>query len=109
MAAHPKAREHNVIGRATEGPALLQIWEVPSASGAEEGEDRATSGPDSAAGNTVSSGDRGPGEGAENGGPQATGQGSAAAQLPRMALGICMEGGVIWDCKWRPGSGGASR
>jgi hypothetical protein len=66
VCAHPAARQHNVMGRAVAGPALLQIWEVAST--------------------------------AAQGGPQA-----------RLALGICLDGGLAWDCKWRPGSANAQR
>lgn len=32
--------------------------------------------------------------------------GSAAevVSLPRMVMGICSDGGLVWDCKWRPTS-----
>ena len=24
--------------------------------------------------------------------------------LPGLALALCLQGGVVWDCKWQPGS-----
>lgn len=25
--------------------------------------------------------------------------------LPSLALALCLHGGLVWDCKWQPGSG----
>ena len=99
---------------------LVQIWRVPSSANTDEGARRGST--DSAA---AAAGSAGPGPGSGAGGWNLPGQGEgsngdvseagcsgchAADGLPRLVLGICLEGGVVWDCKWRPGSsGGDSR
>lgn len=77
---HPKDREQNVMGKAAAGPGMLQIWEV----------DISTS---------------------ERGGQVRRHRMRAAEDDPlaRLALGICLNAGVVWDCKWQPGSGNKSR
>ncbi|BDA44713.1 probable general transcription factor 3C polypeptide 2 [Coccomyxa sp. Obi] len=118
VAAHPKARDRNVIGHVIEGPVLLQIWRVASLDVAEV---------DSAAAAPVGA-HPGPGGQHEEGVCQSQGDGagervvesdsgvarlegttSSASELPSMVLGICLTGGVVWDCKWRPGSGAHDR
>ncbi|CAL8469549.1 g9090 [Coccomyxa elongata] len=112
VAAHPKARDRNVIGRVIEGPVLLQIWRVPTLDSAEN---------NSAAAAAVGAGP-GPGKQPEEGDEEGqhvmevgsgvarlAGTASNASELPMMVLGICLNGGVVWDCKWRPGSGAHGR
>ena len=36
----------------------------------------------------------------------AAAQGKAPA---RLALGLCLDGGFCWDCKWQPGSADGQR
>ena len=118
VAAHPKARNRNVIGRVIEGPVLLQIWRVPNLKGTEA----------NSAAAAPSGGGPGPGEQHEEDVCQSQGIGAgervmesgsgvaglagkaySASELPSMVLGICLTGGVVWDCKWRPGSGASDR
>lgn len=74
VGAHPKDREHNMIGRAVAGMALLQIWEVNGPARQLEAA-------------TASSASRAP-----------------VAPIARLAQAICLDGGLVWDCKWQPGS-----
>ena len=30
-------------------------------------------------------------------------------ELPNLALALCLHGGLVWDCKWQPGSGHRDR
>ncbi len=87
---------------------LLQIWRVPTLDSAED---------NSAAAAAVGAGpgpreqpEEGDGAGQHvmevgSGGARLAGTPSNASELPTMVLGVCLNGGVVWDCKWRPGSG----
>ena len=107
MAAHSKARDRNVIGCAVEGPVLIQIWHVPSvvrSNGEHGGRLDSTQTAAATSNGTASMLALGAGGALlPQQGEGAIGSG-ATDELPSMALGICLEGGVVWDCKWRPGS-----
>ena len=78
VAAHPKGRHKNVMGTPVAGPAVVQLWCVTTEAVSPSGDVKAKS---------------------------ATQQGTAqrGSAPAAMELGICHDGGVVWDLKWRPG------
>ncbi len=116
VAAHPKARDRNVIGRVIEGPVLLQIWRVPNLKSTEANPAAAAPSGGGPGGQHVEGVCQSQGGGAgervvESGSGVAglAGKAYSASELPSMVLGICLTGGVVWDCNWRPGSGASDR
>eukprot|EP00899_Mesostigma_viride_P014533 jgi/Mesvir1/23080/Mv10004-RA.1 len=88
LSAHRVTSPFNTEGKRQQGPALIQIWEVPLA-------------PLDDAGPCNMGADAG-----------AAGGGRSSGHAPqdvddqaRMVLGIAHRGGTAWDVKWHPGSG----
>lgn len=144
VGVHPRDHERNVIGRPIQGPALLQIWAVPTlpqhsssrstaaaaAAGAASAAQPSSTAADhslsiTAAQDTAWTGRENlqeasaqppgqPADSEEGAGCRTLEHRSSSAivarsgllegkeGLPRMVVGICSEGGLVWDCKWRP-------
>jgi hypothetical protein len=87
VGCHPLHSMHNVMGRAVQGPALIQIYEVV---GSERPAQQAAVTPAGAAQQATKVE-----EGAED-------DGNPALSLPALAMGIAHNGGLTWHLEWCP-------
>lgn len=101
VGCHPVEAQRNTIGKAVEGPACIQLWEVghPDQLPAQQG---------TAAGQQQQQQQEQRGQATQprqQQQQQQEQQRGKGLQLPRMALALAHDGGVTWDCKWCPDPG----
>jgi hypothetical protein len=95
LGTHAGGAPPSVLGRATPGPAALQLWRVPPPAAAAAA---AAAAPAAKQARTAARAHAGSGAGAA----------AAGEALPSLALLLSHAGGAAWDVKWRPGGAPAS-